>query len=474
MVTSEQPAAPFLGVEVRVDTTDAAVVLAGIASPDGDHALATYDPARQRVTIEIRVSGRTRVVAVRGITLTAPFGLAFVLCENQITALADRGNGWQPLVSTRKNVAAFIDFRQSDVLRRFSYAYGTRSTDASAAAPSTPPNAVRRILSQLKRSGRRDSQVGSLSLDGLGGSDAPGGGDTARAPAQVTSVRAGLFGMTGVRDLHVIQSPDGTPYIRDGKLYMTMTCAGLGFFQQAHWGVFTLDLDDLTRLEQVAQLYFTRDGLVLGDHAGQIIIDGDRCIVAVSSWGDFAIGNIHVRHTVAGLEVLSGVHVLATERLELPTRFGAWDPALGRIDERWYVGFVESPSQDKRFDFHPALAATAPGEDYVGPLELVGADDSLHQCEGPILTEIDGHWRLAASDSDLREYLLYDLTMRRVGTLDAPYLTNIPHPQLVTIDRADGPYQLMLTFDGTPYGEAVVGYGGHGDLVIMEGLPLPQ
>lgn len=473
LITPEQPPAPFLAVEVRVDSAGAGVALAGIASPDGDHALAAYDVARQRLTIELRTQGRTRVVAVRRTTLAPPFGLAFALCENQITALVDQGDGWQPVVTTRKNVAAFIDFRRTDVLSRFAYAYGTRPADAPVAGPTRSPTSVRRILSHLKPSRGPNSQAGSGRLDDPATSETAGS-TGALAQPKVTSVRAGLFGMTGVRDPHVVQFPDGTPYIRDSKLYLTMTCAGLGFFQQAHWGVFTLDLDELTRLEQVAQLFFSRDGLVLGDHAGQIVIDGDRCIVAVSSWGDFAIGSIHVRHTVAGVEVLSGVHVLATEPFALPTRFGAWDPALNRINERWYVGFVESPSQDKRFDFHPALAVTAPGDDYAGPLELVSADDSLHQCEGPILTEVDGHWRLAASDSDLREYVLYDLTMHRVGALDAPYLTNIPHPQLVTIDGVDGPRHLMVTFDGTPYGAAVVGYGGHGDFVIMEALPLSQ
>ena len=475
VISNKRPAAPFLAVEVRLETPAPTVVMAGIASAEGDHALAAYDVTRQRVAIELRIDGRTRVVAVRNISLAPPVKLAFALCENQITALADRGEGWEPLVTTRKNVAAFVDFRSTEMLSRFSYAYGARPADTPVATPATSPHAVRRMLRQLKRSGRSDGQgvraAGVPAADGRPpGGGAPSWGAGHEQP-QVTSVRAGLFGMTGVRDPHLVQSPDGTPYIRDRKLYLTMTCAGLGFFQQAHWGVFTLDLDDLTRLEQVAQLYFTRDGLVLGDHAGQIIVDGDRCIVAASSWGDFEIGSIHVRHIVTGPEVLSGVHVLATQRFELPTRFGAWDPAFARVDDRWYVGFVESPSQEKRFQFHPALAVTAPGGDYTGPHELVGADDSLQQCEGPILTQVDGHWILAASDSDVREYLVYDLDMRRLGTLDAPYLTNIPHPQLVTIDGADGPRQLMVTFDGTPYGVAVVGYGGHGDLVIMETLP---
>lgn len=446
ILTSQRPVAPFAAVELHVETAGNAAVVAGLGCFDGDHVLAAYDFVQRRASIELRTGSRTRVVAVRSIALQPPFGFAFALCENSVTALADTGDGWQPLVTAHKNIAAFVDFRNAAVLGRFAFAYGSLPRPDRVKTPSAWSHPMRRILGR----GRRPP----ASAGGL-------------APV-LGSVRAGPFGMAGVRDPHVVQRPDGTPYVRDRKLYLTMTCAGLGFFQQAHWGVFTLDLDDLTRLEQVAQLYFTRDGLVLGDHAGQLIVDGERLIVAVSSWGDFTPGGIHVRHTVTSRDVLSGVHVLSTEPLSLPTQLGAWDPALTLVDQRWYVGFVESPSQGDRFDFHPALAVGAPGHDYAGPLQLVGADESLHQCEGPILTRLDGEWRLIASDRDNRDYPIYDLDMCRVGSLDAPYLSNIPHPQLVTDPGPSSPRHLMVTFNGSQYAEGVLGYGGHGDLVILE------
>lgn len=449
------PAVPFAAVELRVRTIGDDAVLAGFASAeggaDGAHLLATYDAAATQVTLELRTGESTRVVGIAGVRLTPPFGFALVLCENQATALADTGDGWQPLVTARRGVAAFLDFRDAGVLKRFRYAYGVRS------------------------------------------------GQRSRTPTSIARVRAGLFGRAGVRDPHVVQTPDGTPYVRDGKLYLTLTCAGMGFFQQAHWGVFTLDLSDLSRLEQVAHLYFTRDGKVLGDHAGQLIVDGDTITLLVSAWGDFQRGSVHVRHCVTTGDVLSGAHLLSTQRLELPTELPTWDPALTSIDDRWYVGFVASPNQVGRFDLHPALAASPPGGAYTD-LSLVGADDDLHQCEGTILARLpdtmvssgsaedsarpDGGspidagaqerpWRLLASDGDARAYPVYDLTMRRVGSLAAPYGSNIPHPQVVTVPGPAGQRDLLITFDGTQYGESVLGYGGHGDLVILEAQPAP-
>jgi len=407
-------AAPFVAVELEVQQMADGGVAAGLASADGDHVLVCYDTTRNRVMIEVRSGGRTHVVKRRRADLAAPFRFGFVLCENQVTGVADVGNGWQPLLTMRDKVAELVDLRDPATLARFAYCYG-------------PSRA--------------------------------GGG------LRLGRVRAGAFGYTGLRDPHLVQHPDGRPYVRDGLGYLTFTCAGMGFFQQAHWGMFTLDLADPTQVRQVSQLYSARDGLLLGDHAGQVIVDDDagHSVVGVSSWGDFDFEGIHVRHLVTTDDLLSGVHLLETEPLDLPTSAGTWDPSFTRIDDRWHVAFVESPSQNP-FDFHPALAVAPTGAEHDTGLELVGRDDSVRECEGPIIARLEGEWYVLASNKDSQEYPVYDLDMRRVGVLDAPYLTNIPHPQVVDLP---GGGHLMVTFDGTGYGERVLGYGGHGDVVIM-------
>ncbi|MGZ4489675.1 MAG: hypothetical protein ACXVEU_02360, partial [Nocardioidaceae bacterium] len=393
-------------------------VVAGGAGDD-EQVVATYDAARRRVTIEVRQAGRTRVVRRRTVALPDSFTFAFAVCENQVTALVRAAGDWRPLLTERRKVATLVDLRDPATLRRLGYAWGGR----------------------------------------------PG-----RGAVRLGGVRAGLFGMTGVRDPHLVQHADGTPYVVDGKAYLTCTCAGLGFFQQAHWGVFTLDLADPTRLEQVAQLYSLRDGLLLGDHAGQLVRDDDTgtWLVGTSSWGDFDFDGVHARTLTTTDDLLSGVHVLATERLALPTAVSAWDPGMTRIDGRWYVGFVESTSQ-KPFDFHPALAAGPPGAGWGEPLSLVGAATDLHQCEGPILARAGDRWWLLASDGDSRNFPVFDLRMRRVGRLDAPYPTNIPHPQLLPLSDGDHPDRgyLLVTFDGSQFAPKTMGYGGHGDVIVM-------
>jgi hypothetical protein len=412
-LTATGPEAPFCTVEATV-TASSGRVLLGLAGDAGHHVVGFYDADSSRVGVEVRTGGRTRVIRRKRATMPGSFRFAFVLCENQVTLLADTGDGWQPLLTERDKVRALVDLRDPSTLGNHRYSFG--------------------------------SDAGSTS--------------------RVTEVRWGLFGMTGLRDQHLVQHSDGRPYVKNGKAYFTATCAGLGFFQQAHWAVFTLDLARPDRLEQVAQLYFLRDGLLLGDHAGQIVRDDDtdQWIVATSSWGDFDFAGVHVRHTVTPDDVLHGVHVLETERTALPTEQSSWDPGMTKIDGRWHVGFVESPSQ-KPFDFHPALAAAPEGAAWGEKLELVGAATDLHQTEGPIIAQVQDSWWFLASDGDARHYPVFDLSMRRVGRLDAPYETNIPHPQLVPLE-GEGAF-LLVTFDGTQYAERLMGYGGHGDVLIM-------
>jgi hypothetical protein len=419
------PPAPFVTVEVTTSDADG-VAFAGLSAENGDHLLGFHDTGTGEVGIELRTGKVTTVLARKRVRRRVR-RIAFVLCENQPTVLVDSGRGWRPVLAVRNRVAMSIDFRVPTTLARFTATWGLR---------------------------------GGTSDVGL--------------------ARAGLFGMAGLRDLHLVQHADGTPYVADGRMYLTATCAGLGFFQQAHWGVFAFGPARLSTggggerwvLEKTAHLFSRRDGMLFGDHAGQVVRDGDRWLVAVSSWGDFAPHKgVYVRHGSTIEDVLHGVHVLDTERVSMPTDRGSYDPGMTRIDGRWHVSYVESVSHDPS-RFHPALAVGPEGAaDWTEGLERVGEASDLDFCEGPVLARPDGpqgEWRLLASDGRARRYCAFDLAMRPVGDLDAPYGTNLPHPQV--FDLPDGE-RVMVTFDGTPYAKRMLGYGTHGDVVVMQAAP---
>jgi hypothetical protein len=424
--TETGPLAPFGTVVVTTGSSETGVdeagtVTAGLVQDASNYVVASFessgDPAGGTVGIDVRVGGRKTRAASASADLAGATRCAFVVNENYVTALVAKGADWVPVVQHR--ITDLLDLRDPAVLRQYRYGFG-----------------------------------------------AGGAGTT----VTLADVRAGYFGQAGIRDLHVISHSDGRPYIRNGKLYFTATQAGLSFFQAAHWGVWTLDLDEPRRVEQVGTLFFERDGFVLGDHAGQIVADEREggFHVAVSSWGDFAYKGVHVRYCRTFENILSGVHVLKSTRMSLPTDVSAWDPSMVRIGRRWYVGFVESPDQDRvrGFNFHPALARSDTGAS-LSRLRRIGADLSRGQTEGTILQKVGGRWYLLASDGADRRYRVYDLSMNLLGFLKAPYGSNIPHPQVIPIYERGHTTYLMITFEGTQYHEKLLGYGTHGDLIIM-------
>ena len=201
---------------------------------------------------------------------------------------------------------------------------------------------------------------------------------------------------------------------------------------------------------------------MLGDHAGQLVRDDDRWLVATSSWGDFTPGSIHVRHTESSADLLQGVHLLDTERTPLPSSLGTWDPALTRVGDTWHVAYVESPSQ-RPFRFRTVLTSTDAQTWHTGLVEPLALGE-VGQSEGPILVRDGRDTWVLTSDGLRHEFAAYDLTGARVGRLNAPYVSNIPHPQLLP-DPAGGWW--LVTFDGTTLASLPLGYGGHGDVVVM-------
>jgi hypothetical protein len=419
------PRAPYCAVVADVAAAGPDGVLRLGLAGGGVRVLGTWDVAAGTVAVEVEGPRGSLSLPAR-IGRRAPAGVAVVVNANHVTVLVrdggadgDGAGDWRPVLTEADRVRELVELRDPAVLGELRYVHG------------------------------------------------------ASGEVRLSRLRAGYSGQVGVRDPQVVRTADGRPLVRDGKVWLTLTNAGFGFFSRAHWGVWTLDLDDPTRLEQVGALFFARDGLVLGDHAGQLVVDEStgRTTVLVSSWGDFTpqVG-VHVRHLTTDDDLLTGVHVLASERLQLPSPHSTWDPSLARIGGRWHLAFVECVSfGPPRFVFHPALARTDAADPTAG-LVRVGADERLEQTEGTVLQRFGERWYLLASDRDAERYPVYGTTaMERLGSLRAPYGSNIPHPMVVPNGRPGQQPWWLLTFDGTPWHDDVLGYGTHGDFLVLAG-----
>jgi hypothetical protein len=427
------PVAPWAAVQLDVAAFSTAshlsqnTVYAGLVADAANYVMASYNRATQTVAVEVANGGQLSQLIQASATLAAPVTFAFVINENNVIALADSGQGFVPLV--RANVASVLDMRDPAVLSRYRYGFGARAGS------------------------------GTIAFD---------------------RVQAGYWGKAGVRDPHVVTWADGTPFIANNKVYLTLTNAGLGFFQFAHWGVYTLDLSDNSPggLQQVGQIFWERGGVVVGDHAGHIVYDDtiNAFRLLVSNWGTFSGNGVLINAATVQGDVLHGVNVIRNPTVQqLPTTVSRWDPHMVRIKGTWYIAFVESPSQNP-FTFHPALAVGSRTGQF-GNFTLVGRDASHTMTEGMVMQKIGGKWYVLCSSSPAEgppsggHYDIYDLNMRFLGYLNAPYPTNnIPHPMVFPIadTQAQKTRWRMVTFEGTQYYENILGYGTHGDFLIMD------
>jgi hypothetical protein len=432
-----QQSAPFATVVTDVASfadsggaQDAAFV--GLVKDEANYLVAWFSHASHAAGIDTVVDGELATLSALDTPIEAPCRVAFSLTGNVAAAMIDTGDGWRSLV--RAHVPAALT---GSGLAGYGNAFGARASSGTIA---------------------------------------------------LTGVEAGYFGQTGLRDPHVVTHADGSPYLKYGKVYLTMTHAGLGFFGTAHWGVWALDLTN-HQLEPVGKLFFRRDGsqCLVGDHAGHLVRDDEngRWIVTTSTWGEFSGERVDVHFTTVPLstDLLNGVHALETERLKLPVddlpseAVGQWDPHVVRVDDRWYVGFVNARAF---FDFYPALACGEPGGEFTD-LQLVGADPDKIETEGVTILRLGERWFMLASNGEnspesIREqYPVYDLSMTQIGTLDAPHPSNIPWPTVFpTPASRDRTRWMMVTFDGTAYDRQTFGYGTHGDVVIMAAKPLTR
>ncbi|MEO5850903.1 MAG: hypothetical protein ABIQ15_00175 [Nocardioides sp.] len=290
-----------------------------------------------------------------------------------------------------------------------------------------------------------------------------------------TAARVGGFGQLGLRDLRFVTDGRGA-LVRDGAaLLLTATHAGPGFFGTAHTGVWALD--PLTYgLSHRADLFFRRPDRpgAYGDHSTHLVRDDGRWLVATSTWGDFDLttpetrrrASVRVTLAETDADLTRGRHLLDTRPLPLPVdglaSVAVWDPHLLRHGDGWLVGYVSAP---KFFRFHPVVAAGPTLDD----LTVRSADRDRRATEGTTFVTVEGRTLVLASDGrdgrrgQRRGYPVFDLDLAQVGALDAPYPSNLPWPNLAH----DGSDWLLVTFDGTPAGGSLLGYGTHGDVVVM-------
>lgn len=121
---------------------------------------------------------------------------------------------------------------------------------------------------------------------------------------------------TGQADPQVVQLKDGSPLIRDGRLYVCMTTRGFERICDSWQGVYSIGTDSYDLRLEGALFFGKGDGLMYGFHATKMVYDEDagRFLVMTTTHED--------THTLAfcssSADLLHGMHYLECEELPFP------------------------------------------------------------------------------------------------------------------------------------------------------------
>ena len=287
----------------------------------------------------------------------------------------------------------------------------------------------------------------------------------------MTSWRPGTFGQLGLRDV-TARHPRGRDAGRGRRAAAPdHDPRGTGLRRhRAHRGVWSYDPATLT-CGRRRRLYFRRGGLVLGDHATHLVRDGDRWLVATSTWGDFERRSVAVTLAESTADLLEGEHVLDARRA------GAADSRTARPSRR---ELGPAPGADRRplarrVRDRAEVLLVPPGP---GPRRRAGPPGRLRAGRG-------GHGpdrhRGHHAGADRRRVAACSratapTTRHRAGRVtrsstcrwqDRRARRAVPHEHPVADTGRTCRRLVLLTFDGTPYGGELPGYGTHGDLIVL-------
>ena len=253
--------------------------------------------------------------------------------------------------------------------------------------------------------------------------------------ATLSNIVVEMTGGTGQADPRIIHYEDGTPIIKDGKIFLAMTTRGYNLIPYSCQGVYSMDLTS-KELEICAMLsYDNGDGISRFWHASDILynrITQEWCVFPVSHGDDHGIYFATTKN-----DILHGYHDIKIEnKLKYPSVGNEEDPYIIRKDNVWYMLYVKGTS-----GYNLCLAKS---------IQLRGvftdiASVSETSFTGPIIYVTgDTLYCIAGKGIDhFKAYTFPDLTYVSDLTLDLPLFSNNVWPVIFDC----GSHTKLLTFD---------------------------
>jgi len=133
---------------------------------------------------------------------------------------------------------------------------------------------------------------------------------------------------TGQADPQVFQHKDGTPLIKDSRLWVAFTTRGFEQIPDSYQGIYSIDLDSYELRLEGAIFFGDGDGLIHGYHATKIVYDDEsgKFLVMTTTHG----GNHTLAWCETSADLLHGMHYLECTELDFPHNYTRGGKAEGK------------------------------------------------------------------------------------------------------------------------------------------------
>ena len=270
----------------------------------------------------------------------------------------------------------------------------------------------------------------------------PMGGDITLHKAQSL-----LSSGTGQADPQVIQTTDGKPLIRDGRLYICFTTRGFERIFDSYQGVYSIDIDSFELRLEGAMFFGKGDGLMYGFHATKVVYDPvtEEYLVMTTTHED--------THTLAWAstkaDLLHGMHYLECKELDFPhnyTRghgYNTEDPDFFYDSDagKWRLAYCAL--KDKSY-----VTYLCESDNWNGNYTLV-AESKYNNNTGIRITEVGGKRYVLSGGSETTFYIYDYPTLDYRGTFQQQYANGgfRGWPTIVPIPYGNYERYLWITFD---------------------------
>ena len=252
---------------------------------------------------------------------------------------------------------------------------------------------------------------------------------------------------TGQADPQVVQNTDGTPLIRDGKLYICFTTRGFEQIRDSYQGVYSLDIDSYELKLEGALFFGKGDGKIYGFHATKVVYDeaNREYLVMTTTHADSHI----LAYCSTKSDILHGMHFLECKELDYPHNYsrakhrGAEDPDFFYDSEakRWRLAYCAMKNKSW-------TTFLCESENWNGPYEMI-AESPKNNNTGLRITTVGGR-RYVLSGGPGTTFYIYDYpTLRYEGTFQQQYANGGFRGWPTIVPAPYGNYEryLWITFD---------------------------